>query len=249
MNKWIINRDRSDIFLLSLCADKHEQSGDCSTSCKLMAIMCFANPVGWKFRNGMAPPFFVRHASESWHLRPHGDPARDPSFRWGDEKGNGYARYIIAKLIVVYLLANVVSSSRMTRAFKRCGPARPIRPKNGVRSRPPTIEEMFAPMMQRSEAIADHHSRHIGDAALGSGPNYWRDRGLKRFGSVQGEEAQEYVDISSLFDVAMGQIDQIPKGRQNGFQLEPKHAWKQNHCSRRALRSDLFAILSPRPCQ
>ena len=53
---------------------------------KKKAIMCFANPVGWKFRNGIGPPCFVRHASESWHLRPHGDPARDPSFRWGDEQ-------------------------------------------------------------------------------------------------------------------------------------------------------------------
>jgi hypothetical protein len=37
---------------------------------------------------------------------------------------------------------------------------------------------------------------------------------------VLGGEAQKYVDISSAVDAAMGQIGQIPKGRQNGFGLE-----------------------------
>src|SRR3546814_15071627 len=37
-----------------------------------------------------------------------------------------------------------------------------------------------------------------------------RDRGLKQNGSVRGEKAQEYVDISRLLDEAMGHFDQIP---------------------------------------
>jgi hypothetical protein len=41
---------------------------------------------------------------------------------------------------------------------------------------------------------------------------------------VQGEKVQEYVNISSLFDVAMGPFGQIPQGRPNGFHLEPKAA-------------------------
>jgi len=42
---------------------------------------------------------------------------------------------------------------------------------------------------------------------------------LKRFCSVRGGKAQEYVDISRLADDAMDKIGQIPKGRRNGFDL------------------------------
>jgi hypothetical protein len=58
--------------------------------------------------------------------------------------------------------------------------------------------------------------------------------------------AQEYVDISSHLDAVMGLLGQIPKGRQNGFHLEPKCAGKGNQPSRRAFWSDMFAILPPR---
>src|SRR3546814_15865786 len=58
-----------------------------------------------------------------------------------------------------------------------------------------------------------------------------RDRGLKQNGSVRGEKAQEYVDISRLLDEAMGHFDQIPPlaqlgGRPNGFHIGPKAACK-----------------------
>jgi len=59
---------------------------------------------------------------------------------------------------------------------------------------------------------------------------------------VQGEKVQEYVDISRLLDAAMGHSGQIPQGRPNGFQLEPKAACKDNQSSLRALRPDMFAI-------
>jgi hypothetical protein len=64
---------------------------------------------------------------------------------------------------------------------------------------------------------------------------------------VQGGKAQEYRYISSLANAAMDKIGQIPKGRQNGCHLEPKYAWKQNDCSRRAFWLDMFAILTPQP--
>src|SRR3546814_1225498 len=73
-----------------------------------------------------------------------------------------------------------------------------------------------------------------------------RRRGLKQNGSVRGEKAQTYVDISRLLDEAMGHFDQIPSGRPNGFQLGPKGPWKGNQPSRRAFRPDLFAIWAPR---
>ena len=67
----------------------------------------------------------------------------------------------------------------------------------------------------------------------------------------------EYVDISRLANEAMpvlsackavegDKIGQIPKGRQNGFDLRRKCPWQQNHCSRRSFPSDIFAILTPR---
>jgi hypothetical protein len=58
----------------------------------------------------------------------------------------------------------------------------------------------------------------------------------------------EYVNISRLPDAAMGQIHQIPQGRQNGFHLEPKLACRGNQPLPRSLRPDLFAILTPRAC-
>jgi hypothetical protein len=69
---------------------------------------------------------------------------------------------------------------------------------------------------------------------------------LKPKGPARGERAQEYVDISSTLDAAMGLLDQIPKGHQNGFHLEPKCACKGNQPSQRAFRPDMFAILMPR---
>jgi hypothetical protein len=57
--------------------------------------------------------------------------------------------------------------------------------------------------------------------------------------------ARLYVNITRLADAAMDKIGQIPKGRQNGFDLEPKLPWKQNHCSLRAFWPDIFAILTP----
>jgi hypothetical protein len=78
--------------------------------------------------------------------------------------------------------------------------------------------------------------------------HYQQARGLKRFCSVRGSKAQEYVDTSSLADEALDKIGQIPKGRQNGFDLEPNDPWQQNHCSRRVIRLDIFAILTPRAC-
>jgi hypothetical protein len=35
---------------------------------------------------------------------------------------------------------------------------------------------------------------------------------------------QEYVNISNRSDAVMGRFGQIPKGRQNGFHLEPKYS-------------------------
>src|SRR3546814_3592450 len=58
-----------------------------------------------------------------------------------------------------------------------------------------------------------------------------RRRGLKQNGSVRGEKAQTYVDISRLLDEAMGHFDQIPSGRPNGFHLGPKGPWKGNQRS------------------
>jgi hypothetical protein len=64
---------------------------------------------------------------------------------------------------------------------------------------------------------------------------------LKQNGPVQGERAQEYVDISSRFDAAMGHFDQIPHlvwkmgGRPNGFHLRLKDAWKA--CPERLLQA------------
>jgi hypothetical protein len=63
---------------------------------------------------------------------------------------------------------------------------------------------------------------------------------------VQGERAQEYVNISRPIDAAMGQIGQIPQGRQNGIHLEAKCACKGNQPAPRAFRPDMFAILAPR---
>ena len=36
-------------------------------------------------------------------------------------------------------------------------------------------------------------------------------------------------------------------GHQNGFDLEPKHPWKQNNCSGREFWLDIFAIFMPQP--
>lgn len=58
----------------------------------------------------------------------------------------------------------------------------------------------------------------------------------------------EYVNISRLLDAAMGQIHQIPKGRQNGFHLEPNLVCRGNQPLRHSIRLDLFAILTPRTC-
>jgi hypothetical protein len=63
---------------------------------------------------------------------------------------------------------------------------------------------------------------------------------------VQGERVQEYVDISSRFDAAMGYFRQIPQGRPNGFHLAPKAACKGNQPSLRVFRPDMFAIWTPR---
>jgi hypothetical protein len=76
--------------------------------------------------------------------------------------------------------------------------------------------------------------------------HYQRLRGLQRNGPVQGGKVREYVNISSLFDVAVGHFGQIPQGRRNGFHLGPKAAWKGNQPSRRAFRTDMFAISAPR---
>ncbi len=46
----------------------------------------------------------------------------------------------------------------------------------------------------------------------------------------------------------MGHFDQIPKGRSNGFHLDPKATWKGNQPSLRVFRPDLFAIWVPRRC-
>jgi hypothetical protein len=49
---------------------------------------------------------------------------------------------------------------------------------------------------------------------------------LKQNGLLQGERAQEYVDISSRLGAAAGHFGQIPQGRPNGFHLEPNGACK-----------------------
>ncbi len=59
----------------------------------------------------------------------------------------------------------------------------------------------------------------------------------------------EYVDISRLPDAALGHFGQTPKGRPNGFHLEPKLPWTGNQPARRKLRPDLFAIWVPRWCR
>jgi len=69
---------------------------------------------------------------------------------------------------------------------------------------------------------------------------------LKKNGSVRGEKAKEYVDISRLLDEAMGHFNQIPSGRPNGFHLGLKAAWKGSQPSRRVFQPDLFAIWAPR---
>ncbi|MGQ4827424.1 hypothetical protein, partial [Enterococcus faecalis] len=71
-------------------------------------------------------------------------------------------------------------------------------------------------------------------------------RGLRPKTPSRGEMAQEYVDISSHLDAAMGLLGQTPKGWQNGFHLGPKCACKGNQPSPCALRTDMFAILPPR---
>jgi hypothetical protein len=71
---------------------------------------------------------------------------------------------------------------------------------------------------------------------------------LKQNGPAQGGGAQEYVDISSRSDAALGHFGQIPAGRPNGFHLEPKGAYKGNQPSLRALWPDMFAIWTPRSC-
>jgi hypothetical protein len=86
------------------------------------------------------------------------------------------------------------------------------------------------------------------DPQLGFGTPYQQGRGLKEFASVKGGKTKEYVDISSLPDVAMRQIHQIPKGRQNGCHLGPKLPCRRNQPLRRSLRPDLIAILTPRSC-
>jgi hypothetical protein len=63
---------------------------------------------------------------------------------------------------------------------------------------------------------------------------------------VQEGEAQEYVDISSRSDAAMGRSGQIPQGRRNGFHLDQIFAWKGNQPSRHEYPSDMFAIPAPR---
>ncbi|MDE2597448.1 MAG: hypothetical protein KGL44_11270, partial [Sphingomonadales bacterium] len=74
-------------------------------------------------------------------------------------------------------------------------------------------------------------------------------RGLKQNGPVQGEKAQEYVDISRLLDAALGHSGQTPAGRPNGFHLGQIHPWKGNQPSRRADSPDMFAIWTPRWCR
>lgn len=54
--------------------------------------------------------------------------------------------------------------------------------------------------------------------------------------------------FSSFRDAATGPIGQIPKGRQNDFDLERKHPWKGNRPSRRVFPPDIFVILAPRLC-
>jgi hypothetical protein len=52
--------------------------------------------------------------------------------------------------------------------------------------------------------------------------------------------------MSELANAAMGKMGQIPKGRQNGFDLEAKYPCRENDYRRRAFYSDIFAILAPR---
>jgi hypothetical protein len=44
---------------------------------------------------------------------------------------------------------------------------------------------------------------------------------------------------------AVGSIDQIAEGLQIGFHLEQNYAGKGNQTSQRAIRPDMFAILTP----
>jgi hypothetical protein len=69
---------------------------------------------------------------------------------------------------------------------------------------------------------------------------------LSKNGPARGERAKEYVDLSSPLDAALGHFRQIPKGRRNGFHLEPVCACKGSQPSRRASRPDMFAIPAPR---
>jgi len=66
---------------------------------------------------------------------------------------------------------------------------------------------------------------------------------------VRGGKAQEYVDISSFPDAAMGHFGQIPSGRWNGFHLERKSAWKDIQSSLHAFPPDMFAIPAPQRCE
>jgi hypothetical protein len=63
---------------------------------------------------------------------------------------------------------------------------------------------------------------------------------------MQGGKAQEYVDISSFPDAAVGRFGQIPLGHQNDFHLEPIRPWKGNQPSLRTHWPDMFVILVPR---
>jgi hypothetical protein len=63
---------------------------------------------------------------------------------------------------------------------------------------------------------------------------------------VRGRKAQEYADISSLPDEAMGHFGQIPTGRWHGFHLRQKFTWKGNQPSLREFPPDMFAMPAPR---
>jgi hypothetical protein len=63
---------------------------------------------------------------------------------------------------------------------------------------------------------------------------------------VEGEKVQEYVNISRLFDAAMGHFGQILSGRSNGFHLGPKDACKGKQPLLRVFRPEMFAIWTPR---
>ena len=73
-------------------------------------------------------------------------------------------------------------------------------------------------------------------------------RGSRQNGSAQGGRAQEYVDISSPADAAMGHSGRTPAGRPDGFDLGQTGPCKGNQPSQRAASPDIFAIWTPRTC-